>query len=116
MRPPPFLLATRRRAHQPNGPLLSTPIQWKKNPNRTSITNSTIAIMNMKTMTTLVEPISSWRVVQFTFFISLSVAMRKSTLVGLFMIQKANTLYAARNASDDATTTLVLVPMDQASG
>ena len=41
---------------------------------------------NMKTMTTLVEPINSLLVVQFTFFISLSVAMRKSTFVGLFIM------------------------------
>ena len=36
-------------------------------------------------MTTLVEPISSLRLVQLTFFISLSVAIRKSTFVGLFI-------------------------------
>ena len=35
-------------------------------------------------MTTLVDPIRSFQLVQLTFFISLSVAMKKSTTVGLF--------------------------------
>ena len=52
--------------------------------------NSRNAIRNMKMMTTLVEPISSLRLVQFTFFISLSVAMRKSALVGLFIMYQTN--------------------------
>ena len=39
----------------------------------------------MKPITTFVDPISSFLVVQFTFFISLSVAMRKSTFIGLFI-------------------------------
>ena len=49
----------------------------------------TADLSNMKITTTLVEPISSRRLVQLTFFISLSVAMRKSTFVGLFISRQA---------------------------
>ena len=50
----------------------------------------------------LVEPISSSRLVQLTFFISLSVAMRKSTLVGLFMMPVRPAAKGRNDGQDDA--------------
>src|SRR3954452_9802212 len=64
-----------------------------------STRNRNAAIRNMKTITTLVEPISSLRLVQLTFFISLSVAMRKSTLAGLLVIRQTSAANSTKNVT-----------------
>ena len=45
------------------------------------------ARMKVVTITTLVDPMTSFRVDQETFFISPSVAIRKSAVLGLLSIQ-----------------------------
>src|SRR5688500_5645045 len=55
----------------------------------------------MKTITTLGEPSSSLRLIQLTVLISLPVAMRKSTLDGLFIRRHTN---AANNTRKPAAT------------
>src|SRR2546429_5802392 len=70
-------------ANQVKGALCRTLIIQKSHAKNRSTKKRNIAIRNMKEMTTLVEPTISLRLVQFTFFISLSVAMKKSTTFGL---------------------------------
>jgi hypothetical protein len=67
---------------------------------RPQAANSSAAIRNMKMITTLVEPISSRRLVQLTFFISLSVAMRKSTTFGRLTMRNVISAKAASTSMD----------------